>query len=437
MSEPTDILLKLKTEGDTSGAEAVEESLGKVKDASKELADDTESAAQEEQAVNDREMNFRSRALAVAQVGEAMQKYGAAAKEVVGNLEGVSDEAKNLVNQVADATEEIGGLLSAVGQGFAAGGPVGAILAGTAAGVFKFISAYSEAGAAIEKADQASQRALESVKRYQDFKGKFEFADQLEKANDLLDEQLKKMVRNERVRASGAKLGAAVGADDDQQAVASGRMTAGEASGRAATRDATEQTAQIQASVDLAAAAQRKLQTDADLLAANANKLADDDAEKGKLLDKMREKQAAANEALDDFAVLQTEANNQIAALKIAAQNAVKEGGEADQTKMAQALQAEVSRIIESQGGQASAALQQVATVMQGLLSDQKLSADETTRFANAMQLFRQSTEAGTQATQATIQGMISVQQNSTNVMQQLGSQIDALNQKVSSLSGH
>lgn len=189
MPDPTDILLKLKTEGDTSGAEAVEKAIAKTGDASEEAAKKTK-----EVAVNDSEANLRGRAVAWVRVGEGVKQYAKTIGDAASASGALNEQQKQLVRSIADGAEQAGGFISTVAQGFAAGGPAGAAIAAGTSAVGLLASAWAAMRGDQAAADKAAKDAEESFKRLQGFSAKLPLLQQMQEVSELLDAGIEKQL---------------------------------------------------------------------------------------------------------------------------------------------------------------------------------------------------------------------------------------------------
>jgi len=379
-----DIDIKIGTTGDPAGAEVVEKSIKKV---GEEL--DVVNKKTTETAVRDNEANLRGRAIEWAKVGEKIREYGAAAREAAGNIEGLDKETQQLVEKVGAATETVGGYLSTISQGFAAGGPIGAVVAGATKGVGDFIKAWGEAGTEIDKANTKSLESVEMWKKFQQLKLNLPLVEALETANRLLDDQLEKMRRNARVAESERALEQAKQESAGADAVRSGNQTVQGAEAANLETSVNNQVAAIREKLATATAAQAALTSgaarlitagEAGILVEGFDNL-DAQLKAGKTL---QDKAIEAMKTLNDDTRI---GENEIARIKVQSTEQVKQLGEAQLDALTQsvtqqrdALKAEVNRL----GANATSGARDTLAILEQILEKDGVRADELGKYAEA-----------------------------------------------------
>lgn len=380
MNDPTDIEINLMTKGDTSGAEAVEKSIKDVGEAAK----DVEKAATP---VNDNEANLRGRAVAWAQVGEKLREYGASARQAAGEMEGLDQETQKLVEKVGAATETVGGYLSTISQGFAAGGPIGAVLAAASTGVGDFIKAWGSAGTEIDKANKKSEESVVMWQRLQQLKINLPIVEALETANRLLDDQLEKLERNARVAESARALDQARQESAGADAVRSGSQTPEGAAASNLELASNNQIAAIQDKLNIATAAQAELESAANTLKEQIDRGLVDSKDLPKKIEELNSLEAKARQGAQKLIDDKQIGENQIATIREKTEEQAKQFGDAaldaltqSTIKQRDALKAEVDRL----GVNASAGARASLAILDGILQDGQVRAEELKKYSEA-----------------------------------------------------
>ena len=379
-----DIEIGIKTTGDTSGAEAVEKAVKQVGNAAEDAG--KKAAAP----VHDNEANLRGRAVAWAQLAEKLTQYGAAARTAAQNIEGLDKETKNLVENVGAATETVGGILSAVSQGFAAGGPIGAVVAAATKGVGEFVKAWGSAGAEIQKANEKSEQSVQMWQRLQNLKLKLPILEALEGANKLLDEQLQKMMRNARVAEADRGLEQANQEAGGSDAVRSGKTTPEAANALNLATSAENQIERIREKLTISANAQKLLEGKVAEAAADADTMAADSKDLAAKLEEAKTLAAAAKKGAEALATDEQVAEKEIAEIKVKVEETAKNYQDAafdaltqSVTQQRDALKAEVDRL----GANASSGARASLEIWNEILADGKVRADELAKYAKAQGL--------------------------------------------------
>jgi len=401
--ERIDQLAKLETAQDkvTASIEKEAPALKKVREEVEKITPAAEAAGKKmaDIGVKDSESNLRGRALAWAKIGEALNMYGAAATRAMGDMEGLDGETKQLIKTASEGAEKVGGLISAVAQGFAAGGPLGAITAGTAAGVGELFKAIIQTVGALAASDKAVERSVATFKKLQDLKGKLPLLDAMEAVNKQLDLELEKLVRNARVRESGRSLEQTQVEVAGKAAVVSGAQTQEVAAAQALVSQVRSQQEKIREDLAIAAQAQEDTQSDANFLKANAE--AGVITEGFQTLDDMfvaaKQKQSEATAAFktleDDRAI----AANKLTELATSAGESFREIGAAATNSQTQAAQDALAAALQKSaelGGNISSNFQTLINDLTTVLADGVVKVNESPLVVDAINRMAGSVEA-------------------------------------------
>lgn len=418
-----DIEIKIATTADTTGAKEVEDSLKKVGEDSRQ-----QNATEE--------ILARGKALAWAQAADKIQQYGVLLRNLKSETSGLSEEQTHLANVAGEAAETIGGVVSAVGQGFAAGGPIGAILAGTVSGLGLVLKAANDADKAINSAEDASKRSVDYWRQLQNLKLKLPIADAAEEANRLLDEQLQKMIRNARVAESSRGLDQARQESAGADAVRSGSQTAQGAAAVNLATSVNNQVAAIQEKLEIAAKAQAKLQSDADKAAADAGTLAEGSKQQADKLAEAKALQTDANTAMENLAADRSVADNTIAKINEKGEQHAKEIQDAAFGALTQSAQQErdaLKQEVDRLGTNASAGSRASLAILDQILADGQVRADEMAKYAEAQGRLNGMME---KSNAAVLQGFQASENNAAAVIRIIAPIIQTLDSHTSKLSG-
>lgn len=433
MPDPTDIELKLKTTGDTTGADEVKKSLFAVEDAAKDASRqaDVDIVKGKQAAAVQREQ-----AASLAQIAEFQQRIVAgqlaqAVGKISESFKGMSPE----VDLALDATQNFFSTLATTGN------PVAALLAVTATAVGGVVTAYTDAGKkikAIAKEEKADLKELADLRR--------QFAAQIRAENltaffqkelDALDEQEKTLERIVRITASERALAAqqqaaagtaAVAAGASPQAVAAGQQATSTNNEVAALKQSLEQSKLAVAVADDAAG---KLELLAKTLAVAGN-----DAESAAAAAteataaRLKAGEVAREEAANQAVIL-----NEMATANSAGKQAVeaiaKEGREALTESVKQerdAIQAEVTRL----GANATTGAKATLEILNKILVDGKVSADELGKLAEAQGRMNGMTE---KANAAVAESMATAEKNTAALLETIQPLLGVLDQQTSAIA--
>lgn len=394
--DPTDIEFKLKTTGDTAGAEAVEKSIFAAEDAAK-----TASRQADVDIVKGKQAAAvqREQAEALAQVVEYQQRI--VAGQLAAAIGKVSEEFKGLGPDVDMAIT--------AGQNFlntfaTTGDPIKATLALTATAIGGVVTAYREAA---EQTKEIAKTEQENLKNIAELRRNFaaqlraeNLAAFFKKETDELEEQEKVLNRLVKINASERALAAQQQATAGAAAVAGGASAAGVAAQQQGTATdnnvATlrDKLAQSELAVKTAADNAGKLE-----LAAKAFVLQQGEGGKDALAATAAalEARAKAEEVRKEEAANQVVILNEMQAANNAGKQAVESTGREGLAALKEglekerdALQAEVTR----QGIYASSNAKTALEEFNEILKDQQVTADELQRLAAAQNRVRGSQEA-------------------------------------------
>lgn len=163
-----DITLGIGTTADTSGAEAVEESIKKVQKAGKDAAEDgkriarenRDNEAAEKRAAIERAVTFSELSRNIGQFGGALADK---IKEAASEVEAFDKEAASALRNTAENVQEAVGAATALASGFASGGPLGLGVAALGVGLRAVVNDFQAVEVAAIKAAAAERKALESA----------------------------------------------------------------------------------------------------------------------------------------------------------------------------------------------------------------------------------------------------------------------------------
>jgi hypothetical protein len=169
MANPDDIEIRIKTTGETAGAEEVKESLKKIDTEVKSLGETSAKAdPQLSQIVN------LGRAAAAVKIAESIGQISQAVRGMAGDLKSSDKDLSKTLENSATALDSVTGALSGAAQGFAAGGPLGAAV-GATIGLFvgPLKNAYAGVVDSINGVAKAEAEGIELVKRMAELRRKY------------------------------------------------------------------------------------------------------------------------------------------------------------------------------------------------------------------------------------------------------------------------
>lgn len=389
-----DILFRLRTEGDTEGAEQVSEAIQETGDAAKSAGQEAQQAdPQLQQLIN------IQRAQVATQIASALGKVGSAVREMAADFKTSDKEFSQTLENTAVGIDSLTGALSGAAQGFAVGGPFGAAiggLVGLMSGPLK--DAYGDMIRDLDAAAQAERRAAEMTRKLKD--ARQAFADQVrqEKLATIFDDQsdaIEKQVRliETLARLNAAERGAAGAVQDALQPAA----TPEQQIARDLNRDLADIDAKVQTAADLAAQAAIHAQ-DAQQ---NAIRVSASEGENSAIAIKAAAARDAAIQEADALAAkadelratreaeqqkIRAAAVEQLAALGDAAGNSITENATSVIRTIQQVAAEQQGRV----GADTKGALDQLTKLVGDLIPDEQ----QTAAFQQAIQQFRGSQDA-------------------------------------------
>ncbi len=166
-----DIIIGLKTTGDTAGAEAVKESIFAVEDAAKQAERELDVVeAKRRQARNagpdgglEKQVDqiaMLQKSQVVSQLGEQLTKIGPKFKEIADSVRGFDADLAATLETTGQVVSKAGEAASTIALGFAAGGPVGAALATTFVAVKELAGAWVDLKQSEHDAEEAGKGVL-------------------------------------------------------------------------------------------------------------------------------------------------------------------------------------------------------------------------------------------------------------------------------------
>jgi hypothetical protein len=383
MADPEDIKFKLQTEGDTSGAEAVEKSIFKAEDAAKQASRQADVdlvkqrqaiAAQKEQAAVLREIADGQQRVVAANLAGALGK-------IAGEFQGISQEA----DLALTGTQNFLNVFASTGN------PITAALALVGTAVNGVMDAYREAEKTVKASDEATAARLRKIADLRAEYARNVREEGLEaffkRQLDALTETEQALIRIAQIRASERDLAAARTEASGAAAVDAGKTTAEGAQALALSQEVTNQVTAIQDELALAATAQQKIQDEATALKQEAALLIENSDKQKQVLASANAKQQEADKALLDLNAAQEVGLNKIETLKTRGVASVEEISQASLTaltaatqKSRDAIKAEVDRL----GTNASAGAKSTLALLDSILKDGIVRADEQAKLAEA-----------------------------------------------------
>jgi hypothetical protein len=383
MANPEDIKFKLTTEGDASGAEEVAKSIFKAEDAAKQASRQADvdlvkqrqaAAAQKEQAETLREIADASQRVVAANLAGALGK-------IAGEFQGISAEA----DLALTGTQNFLSVFASTGN------PIAASLALIGTAVNGVMDAYREAEKVVKASDEETAKRLQKISEL-----RANYAREVREANlqaffarelDELEATELALGRIAKIRQSERDLEAARTANAGAAAVAAGTTTEQGAAAGNVQAAADAAVAKIRADLALAAASQQKVADEALKLTQEAQLLEANTDAQVKALEAAGAKQAEAERLALDLDAQREISTNRIAQVVEEAKASIAELGRSqldDLTKAVQterdALRAEVDRL----GTNASSGARAALAILDQMLRDGMVSADELGRYSEA-----------------------------------------------------
>ena len=389
---PDDIEIRLKTTGDTAGADEVKKSLFAVRDESKKASDQADvelvkkkqsAAADEQQAASIQKVVKSQQQLLALQLAQALQG-------ISGKLQGISPE----LDLIVEGTQNF--LTTFV----ATGDPIKATLALTASAISGVVTAYMEAEKQVKK---IAETEAESIKHISELRSAYAIQVRNENLTSFFAAELRELDKQEaalkriyQIRASERELDAARQATAGAAAVAGGASPEGVAA-QALAAGLQSSLAELKDNLDAATAKTEKLESDALLLKGKADGLVENTDDQKAALDAAEAAKQTAEDSRADLTAFTTTTANQMQTLvetgkatgleiSTAGLAAITEAAENEKT----ALKAEVEKLAENSSASARTALATLTKV----LADGVIKPEELAELRTAMNSIRVSRES-------------------------------------------
>jgi hypothetical protein len=401
MADGTDIEFKLKTTGDTAGAEEVEKSIFAAQDAAKEASQQADldiikskqaAEAQREQAEAARQTADATRGLVAIDVAERLtatiEKLRAA---------GVGGEA--FADGLDAASKASTSLNAGLKTFIATGNPYLAVGAAVVTGVFDLKSAYTQMRDALDKADSGFSNVKNSMVDAATY--------HRELARSIKQDNLAKDFKDE-TEAAAALTAELRRQRELAEALESLATTRAKAGGADAGQLAVQDAAQADAGVGRDLEAARLRQAEAQRLAAIQRQtvetgadqqgvpVANVDAAKEKLHQLLIEVENATR----DLANLELIGAAKVQEAGIRAAEKVTSDAEEQFTKIGQETKAKLQALASAPGAVIDESYRQAAASLSKIFEDQKVTLDEIPKLESAFRQMSQSVLANTQETQ-------------------------------------
>lgn len=427
MADQNEIEFKLKTTGDVSGAEAVEKSIFKATDAAQEAQRQADvDAVKAKQAA---EVQAQQAELLKA-LAEGQQRIiaGALAKELGNIAKGfgaISPEAKLAV----EATQNFLTVAASTGD------PIKAAFALVATAIGGVATAYQEAA---KQAKQLEKDELASIKKMKEARTEYAtflrtqgLVDFFQKELDQLEEQERVLNRIVKINASERALAAQREATAGAVAVAGGADARGVAAQQSATNTDNQvstlqdKLAQSELVVTNAVKKAESLELEAKALAEKGNV----GSEAVRIAGEAVEARKQADQLSADLVADRVVTNNQIQAVRLAGQEALRSVAEtAGKEQAAQALkEVETIKAASLKSGQAISS--QAAAGMETLVkiaADGIISPEEQAKLRDALQRINSSREASDSAVKEGLETLFKGNEAFIRVIQPLTARLDA-----------
>jgi hypothetical protein len=384
MANPEDIEFKLKTTGDTSGAEEVKKSLEWANDEAQEAQRQSDVAVAKQRQANEAQ---KAQAAILREIADGQQRI------VAGQLaEAIGKIAEEFKGMGAEADLALTGTQTFLTTLAATGNPIAASLAVAGVAINALMDAYR---AATELDKKLKKEQEVSIKKIAELRA--DYARQIREENltsffqaelDALDEQEAALTRIAKIRASERELDAAQAAGSLAGSLASGATTAEGADAVRLSQEVASEIAAINDELSTAASLQANAQEMASAAALKASALQENSDAQIQALDEATKLQAEADRMLADLEADREVATNKIAAIVARGETTAAEIGQAGLDALTQAattqrdaLQAEVDRL----GANASAGAKSTLQILEQILLDGQVRADELGRFNEAL----------------------------------------------------
>lgn len=375
MADASDIEIRLKTTGETAGAEEVKKSLFAVRDEAKKASDQADvdlvkskqsTAANQQEAASLQAVVDKQSQLLALELAKALQG-------ISGKLKGISPE----LDLIVAGTENFLATFAATGD------PIKASLALIATSISEVVTAYMDAE---KQTKEIAKKEVEHLKKISDLRQNYATQVRTEGLTAFfsaelreLDKQEKTLARIVQLRASERELAAAKQASAGAAAVAGGASPEGVAAQALAT-GLQNSLAQLQDTLDAARQKTEKLEADAITLDQLSKSLNENSDEQKSALTAAEAAKQTAEDARADFILFSDQNSAQMQTLVQEGQQAgigitleglaaVRDAAVTQQTD----LKAEVDRLGRGASTQAKAALETLTKV----LADGVIKPDE------------------------------------------------------------
>ena len=431
----SDLEIKIKTEADTSGLDRAKQSLTGVEDATRKLQQ-AEDVAEAKRRVNARSLTAASGQL--KNLGSVANQVGFQVTDFAVQVQGGQSAITALSQQLPQAIGALqqlgggaGGVAGALSSAISGGTAFSLIATGLAIGGKLAADAYFAMSDAVNASDNAVEnfkntlipaeerlRNIKAIMRQEGAAARFlEDAEAAKLLNAELAHTNELTQARDSLAATQARIG---GAGANQTAVQGVQQLAGQFE-----RDQAAAIARKDAAQNAFANQQLVVQAIPD-----GSSAAELEAAQAKL------KELEDNVATTTRAVVKL---GEINAIKleeagVEATDEVTKAAEAAFTKSAETLKTQLEQIQAKEGAATSAAVIASLKQVNQMLADGKVTGEEVGKLGGALQLFRQSMEAGTQETQRQLNDLIALTQNQAAALASSRSAIDTLINSVGKL---
>lgn len=442
-TDAIDETIKQVEELDKAGAEA-SKSLGDVgKNAEPEIEKTRKSleGADEtlQQMGNHVEMlQRRTQALALVQLSRDVGQLGGRIKEIAAGLDG---ELSASLKKVGTVVEETAGMMQGLANGFAAGGPLGAVVTGAGLGVAKLVDAYGDADKAMKAAEASANNAYEQWQKLQRLRAAMPNIDLAETYREEADEterQLRNLERISRLRQGLAGAGAEVLANDVTQARQQGQDTTGEEGALILART-TEQlenwNEQVkQAEVTFTLASQKLAAAQNELKAAATRDLPTEKLEEAvKLQEQMK---ADAAQAVDDMRALAQASREAVVDSHNTEMAGLKQTAVSGLAAVAAETRDEIAAYAAQSGQELSGVTRQGLASITKILADGIVRPEETASLVAAIQAIRTTREGADKEILALINRTMGAAEAITKEIPSLELRMQSLESQIKGLAG-
>jgi hypothetical protein len=435
-----DIEFKLKTTGDTSGAEEVKKSLEWANDEAQEAQRQSDVAVAKQRQANEAQ---KVQAATLREIADAQQRI------VAGQLaEAIGKIAEEFKGMGAEADLALTATQTFLTTLAATGNPIAASLAVAGTALNALMDTYREATELDKKLKKDQEESLKSIAELRaDYVRQIReerLTEFFQRELDALGLQEAALNRIAKIRASERELEAARSAGSVAGAQAAGNTTAEGADALRLSQAVNAEIAAINDELATAAALQAVAQDKATAVSLKAAALQENSPAQIKALDEAGKLQAEADRMLADLEADQEVATNKIAAIVARGQTTAAEIGQAGLDALQQAattqrdaLQAEVGRL----GANASVGAKSALQILEQILRDGEIRAEEVVRYQEALGRLNGVQEANSKAVQDAMEDSVAAISTQTGMIRDVvaklaaqKSEIDALKAQISSI---